>query len=141
MKKINFILALTVAAFVVAPFSTLTAKNKPAKEVKSAQAKQIELSHFSSDDNFVYLKVSFNQLSDKAATMRISDGFGELLYIDRFNSKSVQRILRFNAEELADEANFLTVEFTTAEGTIRKKFSFGVKTFTTPVIEEVSSTK
>lgn len=135
MKKINFIVALAIAAFVAVPFSMLSAKNKPAKEVKSAQTNQIELRHFSSDANFIYLEVSLNQLSDKSATMRISDGFGELLYADRFNGKSVNRILKINPEEL----NTLQVELSTAEGTIRKKYSLGVKTFSAPVLEEIST--
>lgn len=136
MKKITFIMAVAASVLAIAPINNTHAfaKNKASKEVKGDNS-NIAVKHFAADDKFVYLQISLLQNLEKAATVRITDDMGELLHVERFNSKAHSMLVKVNPDEL----NRVQLELSTAEGVYRKTIKIETKTFSTTVVEEVAN--
>jgi hypothetical protein len=63
------------------------------------------------------------------------DDLGELLYSERFKTKSHNMLVKVNPNEIS----YIELELNTASGTTRKKVKLATKTFNTTVIEEVAN--
>lgn len=136
MKKINFIIAAAAAVIAMAPVNTsLAFSNKKAVKEAKTSVSNIEVKHFAEDDNFVYLQLELMQAAEKNASVRIMDDLGELLYSERFKTKSHNMLVKVNPNEIS----YIELELNTASGTTRKKVKLSTKTFNTTVIEEVSN--
>lgn len=134
MKKINFIIAVAAAVIALAPVNkTFAFANKNASKDAKVSAANIEVKHFAEDDNFVYLQLELMQAADKNASVRIMDDLGELLYTERFKTRSHNMLVKINPNEIS----YIELELNTAAGTTRKMVKLATKTFSTTVIEEV----
>lgn len=136
MKKINFIIAVAAAVIAMAPVNkTLALSNKNASKEVKVSATNIEVKHFAEDDNFVYLQLELMQAAEKNASVRIMDDLGELLYTERFKTKSHNMLVKINPNEIS----YIELELNTAAGTTRKVLKLATRTFSTTVIEEVNN--
>jgi hypothetical protein len=136
MKKINFIIAAAAAIIAMAPVNTTLAfsNKKAGKETKSSVS-NIEVKHFAEDDNFVYLQLELMQATEKNASVRITDDLGELLYSERFKTKSHNMLVKVNPNEIS----YIQLLLTTEAGTTRKTVKLATKTYNTTVIEVVAN--
>lgn len=136
MKKINFIIAAAAAIIAMAPVNTTLAfsNKKAVKETKSSVS-NIEVKHFAEDDNFVYLQLELMQATEKNASVRITDDLGELLYSERFKTKSHNMLVKVNPNEIS----YIQLLLTTEAGTTRKTVKLATKTYNTTVIEVVAN--
>jgi len=136
MKKINFIIAAAATVIAMAPVNTsLAFSNKKAVKEAKTSVSNIEVKHFAEDDNFVYLQLELMQAAEKNASVRIMDDLGELLYSERFKTKSHNMLVKVNPNEIS----YIELELNTAAGTTRKKVKLSTKNFNTTVIEEVAN--
>ncbi|HSC55425.1 MAG TPA: hypothetical protein VLC98_17480 [Phnomibacter sp.] len=135
MKKLSFIIALAAIVLAMAPTATTFAKKNNSNKKEIVRAGNISVKHYGSDDQYVYLQVSLAQNADKAATFRITDNFGDVLFSDRIITKNHTLMVKFRPEELEN----LNMELITNEGVYRKELSVEVKTFSSAVVKEVET--
>lgn len=112
------------------------ATGKYGKDLKETQQKsEFNIHQIGQDGTAVYLRLSFNKPDDKQALVRISDGYGEELFIERFSQDAYYRVIKVSPEELSQ----IEVEFRTASGNLRKKYAIHMSRVHNFQIEELAA--
>jgi hypothetical protein len=135
MKKFTFIFAMAAIVMAMAPTAATFAKKGNNTKNEIVRNGNITVKQFGSDDRYVYLQVSLMQNGEKAATFRITDNFGEVLFSDRISTKNHTMMVKFKPEELEN----IHFELITSEGVYRKELTVEVKTFSSAVVKEVET--
>ena len=130
MKKHTFIAAAAAVLMAAAPATHSFAKKQNAVSTSNIAARQLE----SADTEFIYLQVTMWQNEEKTADFRITDTHGEVLYSDRFKTRTHTITLKFLPQELS---NF-NIELATAEGDFRRKYEVETTTSYHTGIKDVS---
>lgn len=133
MKKYTLIIAIAAMVMAILPAGETFARKTNTRKTENQPTNNIVVKQYGSDDHFIYLQIQLQQNNDKPATFRIADDNGELLFVDRINTKNHTFIVKFRPEEL----ELMELELTTADAVYRKKFAVQLKTISAAEIEEV----
>ena len=134
MKKI--IVSVSMLAMIAMFGNEIFAKDKKATEVTTnAVQTDMEIAQIGQDQTSVYLKLKLMKQDAKLASLRITDGAGEELFIERFAKEEYARIIKVSP----DEIRHIEVEFRTASGNLRKKYAIHMSRVNNFEIEEVAA--
>jgi hypothetical protein len=134
MKKI--IVSVTMLAMIAMFGNEILAKDKKAPEVSTnAVQTDMEIAQIGQDQTSVYLRLRFKKQDAKLASLRITDGAGEELFVERFSKEEYARIIKISPDEIKN----IEVEFRTASGNLRKKYAIHMSRINSFEIEEVAA--
>jgi hypothetical protein len=135
MKK-NFISAIIIASL-VAMAPTVFAATKLSKEKgdkKESNVKSdLQLNYLGEENEYVVLQVLLTKADSKNATLRITDGLGEVLHTERFAQGSFSKFIKVSPAELSK----IELVLDTINGTQRKLYNLNMSKVSTFKIEEV----
>jgi len=135
MKKFTFIFAMAAIVMAMAPTAATFAKKSNNTKNEVVRTGNISVKQYGSDDHYVYLQVSLLQNSEKAATFRITDNFGNHPFLLSYQTKNHTMMVKFRPDELEN----IHLELITIEGVYRKELTIEVKTFSSAIVKEVES--
>jgi hypothetical protein len=134
MKKI--ILSTSLLAMMAMFGNEVFATDKYCKNLNETKHQsEFNIRQIGQDESAVYLRLSFRKDDDKQASIRISDGSGEQLFIERFSQDEYYRVIKISPDEL----NEIEVEFRTASGSYRKKYAIHMSRINNFQIEELAA--
>ena len=127
MKK-NFMSAILIATMIAMAPAAFAGNNngKNGKnnktETVSNTNKNIDVQYVGEANGSVLLQVKLVKTGSRLGLLRISDGFGEVLHMERISDNSFVRFIKVSPEELT------SLEFTydTHEGFARKRYNLTV---------------
>ena len=134
--KNTFKTALMLAGFITIGLTSFAHGNKTKKDEAVAGQSQAYLQvHYAGEENgYVVLRLMLAKEDNKTAQLRITDGSGETLYVERFNDVNFARYIRVSPEELGS----IEVALVTNQSSVRKKYNLSVNKSTTFQLEEVA---
>jgi hypothetical protein len=95
---------------------------------------KVELKYAGEDESYVLLELEVRRADAKLATLKILDGFGELLYSEKVTGTVVKRTIKVPPYELKN----LEIKLTSRSEDFRKKFNLNVESVSKLVIVPVS---
>jgi hypothetical protein len=138
MKKINLsaIMIAALIGFSSAAFagnSNLNGLKPITFTEKTVKTSPISVKVVGAENNFLILSIQLKKSDDKAGMLKISDGFGEILYTERVMDTTFSRFVKVSPEEVGQ----IQLEYNTNDGVSRIKYDLNVTKTVFGTISEV----
>lgn len=125
---------MLATAFVAMAFSAAFANNRSNKSGNNAN-EDVAVNMVKEEDNFLILQIKLDKQDSKFASLRISDGGGEVLYTERITKNQMVRYIKVSPLEVEN----LVVTLNTSNGTKSRKYKLLTEKQTTVKLEEVAA--
>jgi hypothetical protein len=124
---------MLATAFVAMAFSAAFANGRSNKSGNNAN-EDIAVNLVKEEDNFLILQIKLDKQDSKFASLRISDGGGEVLYTERITNNQLVRYIKVSPSEVDN----LVVTLNTSNGTKSRKYKLLTEKQTIVKLEEVA---
>lgn len=125
---------MLATVFVAMAFSAAFANNRSNKSGNNA-SEDVAVNMVKEEDNFLILQIKLDKQDSKFASLRISDGGGEVLYTERITKNQMVRYIKVSPLEVEN----LVVTLNTSNGTKSRKYKLLTEKQTTVKLEEVAA--